>query len=109
MDNKNKAYIWDMLQASKEILDFVDGMTFHDFERDKRTRYAVERQLLVIGEAANHISEDFQHQNDNIPWKNIIGLRNIIAHDYGEILSERIWLVIKNNLPVLVESLNEFF
>ena len=95
-----------MLQAANDIQQFINGISFAEFNDDKRTRYAVERQLLVIGEAANHVSEELQQQNEIIPWKNIIGLRNIIAHDYGEILSERIWAVACNNIPDLIKNLS---
>jgi len=67
-------------------------------------RFAVERQLLVVGEAANHLSSSFQESEPSIPWSNIIGLRNIIAHDYGEILVERIWLTAINHIPELWKS-----
>ncbi len=54
-------------------------------------RLAIER-LEIVGEAANHVSKDIIEQNTDIPWSKIIGLRNKIAHDYGEILTDRIWI-----------------
>jgi len=82
-------------------------MKYPDFEQDKRTRYAVERQLLVIGEAANHLPENYLSKHQQIPWRQIIGMRNIIAHEYGEIMSKRIWSVVKNEVPKLVHQLND--
>lgn len=69
-------------------------------------RYAVERQLVVIGEAANHISENFKMAHPEIPWKGIIGQRNVLAHEYGEILVERIWLVATERIPELLQLLD---
>jgi uncharacterized protein with HEPN domain len=54
-------------------------------------RYAVERQLLVIGEAANRVSAEFQETHPEIPWRQMIGLRNVLAYEYGEIKGDRIW------------------
>jgi uncharacterized protein with HEPN domain len=55
--NRDLAYLWDIREAGREIASFVKEMKFVDFERNKLVRYAVERQLLVIGEAANRVSK----------------------------------------------------
>jgi len=56
LDERELSYLWDMENAAKEIIGFMRGVKFAKFEKDKKLRYAVERQLLVIGEAANHVS-----------------------------------------------------
>jgi uncharacterized protein with HEPN domain len=104
-EQRNAAYLWDILQAAQEIVQFIEGLTFTDFANNHVIRYAVERQLLVIGEAANHISESFQAKHTNIPWKSIIAQRNILAHEYGEILVERIWLVASKKIPELIKDI----
>lgn len=87
-----------------DILDFTINTNFHDFENDKMKRFAVERQLLVIGEAANHLSVEFRTEYSNIPWKLMIGFRNIIAHEYGEILVERIYRIVVDSIKPLKEN-----
>jgi uncharacterized protein with HEPN domain len=69
-------------------------MIFHMplFCQDKRTRFAVEWQLLIIGEAASHVSELFRAAHPEIPWAGIVGHCNVLAHEYGEILVETISL-----------------
>ena len=103
---KDKALLWDMKTASEDIQSFINGLLYDSFVNDKKTRYAVERQLIVIGEAANHISEEFKSENSQIPWKRIIGLRNVLAHEYGEILIDRIWNICQNNIPELLKMIN---
>lgn len=105
-EERDLAYLWDMLQAGRDVIDFTRGLSFPDFAKDKRTRFAVERQLLVIGEAAGHVSETFRAAHPGIPWRAIVGQRNVLARDYGEILVERIWLVTQKNIPVLVRQLS---
>ncbi|MDR2716982.1 MAG: DUF86 domain-containing protein [Treponema sp.] len=83
----------------------LNAIEYYQFEKDKMRRLAVERQLEVIGQAANKISIETQNNLENIPWKNIIGLRNKLAHDYGEILAERIWKISKNSLQELLKEL----
>jgi uncharacterized protein with HEPN domain len=104
-EERDLAYLWDMRQAAREIVAFLKDASFAKFEQDKMLRYAVERQLMVIGEAAAHISTVFQERHPEIPWIQIIGQRNVLAHEYGEILVERIWLTAIKSVPELLENL----
>jgi uncharacterized protein with HEPN domain len=104
-EDRDIAFLWDIFEAAKDIHDFVRGTTFKKFSLDKKTRYAVERQLLVIGEAAKKVSENYKQKHDKIPWKKMVGLRNILAHEYGEVLVERIWLIANENIPSLIDIL----
>ena len=106
-DDRDMSYLWDMRQAGREIADFLQGVPYSKFEQNKMMRYAVERQLLFIGEAAAHVSKEFQERHPEIPWAQIIGLRNILAHEYGEILVERIWLTATKSLPELLANLEK--
>ena len=68
-------------------------------------RNAIERNMEIIGEAANRVSDGFQKSHSEIPWKSIIGQRNILIHEYGEIKDERIWAVVTNHIPELIQFL----
>jgi uncharacterized protein with HEPN domain len=104
-EDRDIAFLWDIFEAAKDIHEFVRETTFQEFSLDKKTRYAVERQLLIIGEAAKRISESYKEKHDKIPWKKMVGLRNILAHEYGEVLVERIWLIATENIPSLIDIL----
>ena len=96
-----------LIDCIMDINEFTNGIQFHEFEKDKMRKLAVERQLEVIGQAANKISKDTQDLLENIPWGNIIGLRNKLAHDYGEILAERIWIISRNSIQDLLKELEK--
>ncbi len=66
-EEHNLAYLWDMREAAREIAAFVKGIKYAGFIQNRMIRYAVERQLMVIGEAANHVSEAFQKKHPEIP------------------------------------------
>ena len=104
-DKKDAALLWDMLNAATEIAQFVEGLTYAEFQSNKMLRYAVERQILVIGEAAKRVSTVFKDSCPQIPWTAIVGQRNILAHEYGEVLVERIWRVSTVFVPELIELL----
>ncbi len=104
-EERDAALLLDLMTAAREIEDFISGVDIERFQSDKLLRYAVERQLIVIGEAARRLSESFRSSTPDVPWKAIIGLRNILAHEYGEILAERIWLVTTRDLGELVKAL----
>lgn len=105
-EQRDAALLWDMKQAASEIAQFVEGVSYEEFASNKVLRYAVERQILVIGEAAAHISSTFTNAHPDIPWSSIIAQRNILAHEYGEILVERIWRVASQDIPELIKSLD---
>ena len=71
-------------------------------------RRAVEREVEIIGEAANHLSAAFQDDQPVIPWSRIIAQRHVIAHEYGEIKHEKLWLVALKLVPELVQRVEPF-
>jgi len=107
LDERELSYLWDMQDAAKEINSFMRGVKFAKFEKTKVLRYAAERQLLVIGEAANHISPQFRNKHPEIPWTKFIRMRNVIAHEYGETLISRVWIAATESVPELIETLKD--
>lgn len=105
-EERDVALLWDMKEAAAEVLDFVKGIGFEQFASDKKVRYAVERQLIVLGEAASRLSAKFKEAHPEIPWSSIVGQRNVLAHEYGEVLVERVWRVAAERLPELLRVLH---
>ena len=107
MLHRDKAILWDIAHAAEEISEFVRDVTQKDFEQNRLVRYAVERQLMVIGEAANRLSDELKAASPDIPWRQIIGMRNLLAHEYGEIVAERVWLTAVQHVPTLLRTVSE--
>lgn len=106
-DVKNRARLWDMLDAARTAIEFTADLRFEQFLRDRKTRNAVERNLEIIGEAARCVTDETRTQYPNIPWKSIIGLRNVLTHEYGEIRYEILWSVVQDKLPLLIRQLKD--
>jgi uncharacterized protein with HEPN domain len=102
-----RVYIQDMKTYAKQIFELTENFTIEQFEADLKTRLAVERLFEIIGEAANRIPIDFQQNYPLIPWSNVIGLRNIIAHGYDIVHPGRLFAVIENDLDNLIKELDK--
>ena len=106
MDNKLNAWLEDISRSIDEIFDFLpEKRDFAEFQKDLKTKKAVERNLEIIGEAVNRISN---HKNNEIIIQNakqIIGTRNRIVHEYDTISDEVIWTIIIRELPKLKEEI----
>lgn len=104
-EEKDAAYLWDMLDASKTAQGFVKDIKFHRYQGDRKLQLAVERAIEIIGEAARNVSKHFQDAHPEILWRSIIGQRHMLAHEYGEIKQERRWLVVSERIPELIKLL----
>jgi uncharacterized protein with HEPN domain len=102
-----RAHLWDMLKAAREIGAFIQGADGTSFEKDLMLRSAVERQFEIMGEAARRISNEFHERHSEIPWSRIIGLRNILAHKYGVVMPARVWGIAIDDLPQVVDDLEK--
>ncbi len=104
---RDAAHLWDMLDAAKRAKELIVGVSFAGLMDDIRTRYALERALEIIGEAARRVSPELQARHPEIPWKGIIGFRNVLAHEYGEIDYRRLYTVATQGIPALISALQK--
>lgn len=102
-------YLDHMRQAIADAQSFVDGMAQADFMQDKRTQQAVVMSLIVLGEAATKVMDQhaaFAAEHSQIPWRNMRGMRNRIAHGYFDINLEVVWDTVQPALPALKSQLD---
>jgi uncharacterized protein with HEPN domain len=74
------------------------------FRKDELIQTWVLHHIQILGEAASRISDEFQEEHPDIPWFKIIGMRNILVHDYFHIDIDVVWSVVENDLPVLYDQ-----
>jgi len=97
--------VQDILDAMAKIQRFVSGTDFAAFERDEELMDAVVFNLTVIGEAANHLPAEIVAGHPEIPWRQMVDLRNFSVHAYWNLRPAVIWDTIQNDLPPLVDPL----
>jgi len=104
-DERDKAYLWDMLDAAIAIEEFVSDKTYEDYLSNRMLRGAVERHIEIIGEAARRVSEETRQTHPGIPWHAIVGQRNVLAHEYNQILHDAVWGIVTRRIPELIVAL----
>ena len=82
MNAHDETRLRDMLDEARLAVRFMVGKTLEDLDQDQLLQHGVVRALEIIGEAAARITQETQTQCPQIPWKNIIGMRNRVVHDY---------------------------
>jgi len=96
-----------IIGAIDNIFEFVEGITFDDYRSNKMLRFAVIKNLEIVGEASYMLSNELKAQHTEIEWKDIIALRHVLVHGYYKIRDERVWIMISDNLPQLKEQINQ--
>ena len=107
-ENRLPDYIDHIQQAAADACSFVEGLSKDDFLTDKRTQLAVIMNLIIIGEAATKVMEGyagFTHAHPKVPWRNMRGMRNRMAHGYFDIDLHVVWATVQEWLPELRSQL----
>jgi len=97
--------VLDILESIESIFSYTQGVTEDAFIANREKSDAVIRNIEVIGEAAGNLSATFQEQHPEIPWHQIIGMRNRLIHGYFGISLKIIWQVVRVDLPVLHQQI----
>ncbi len=106
--NRLGEYLDQMIEATQQACSYIDGMSKSEFLADKKTQQAVILNMVILGESATRLLKDhadFLDKHPTIPWRNMKGMRNRIAHGYFDINLEVVWETVKTALPQLLEQL----
>ena len=90
-----------ILDAIEEIETYLSEVDFPIFIENSMMRFACIKQMEIIGEASNHISNELKSKFTDVEWAQIVGMRNVFAHEYFGIDSSLVWEIIKNDIPDL--------
>lgn len=100
-------YLEDMLESMRKIETYISGISYETFASTSIIIDAVVRNLEIIGEAASHIPDEIREKHEQIPWKKVIGLRNISIHEYFHVDLPTVWHIIREQLPITKMQLQE--
>lgn len=105
MKKDYRLYIDDMLEAIDKIAEYVIDGDEVRFSRNTQQQDAVIRRLSIIGEAATRLPQEIRLLVPSVPWKSVVGLRNIVIHEYANVSLGKAWEVTQTDLPKLKEAL----
>ena len=100
-----KIRITDILECIAKIRRYTKGYSFEDFQEDEKTIDSVLRNLEIIGEAARHVPAEIRAEHPELPWVEMLTMRNIVIHEYHGVNLRIIWQTVKEDLPPLVSGL----
>lgn len=104
---RDAAYLLDMLAAARRAVSFIEAMTSAEFEKSDLHRAATIREIAVLGEAARSVSEETRREHPGIPWSDLVGMRNVLVHQYSTIDVATVWETVHDDLPALIAKLEK--
>ena len=100
----NNIYLKNILDKAKEAIGFCDGLLPEDFLKNELVQSGVILKLIIIGEEAKKLPEIIT-SNIDLPWKKIIGFRNMAVHEYFDIDPAQVWKTVKDDLPDMITKI----
>ena len=104
-EKNNEVYIDDIVECIDKITEYTKNISEDKFLKTTQVQDSVIRRIEIIGEAAGKIPEKIKNKYKEIPWKDIIGMRNVLIHHYGGVDLSRIWKVVINRMSELKEKM----
>jgi uncharacterized protein with HEPN domain len=104
---RDPAFILDMLDSARSVIKMTEAVPFDRFVSNRQLYRAVEREIEIIGEAANRVSKELTLAHPEVPWSKIIGTRHRLAHEYGEIQLAIIFRIATIHIAELIPQLEK--
>lgn len=105
---RDKGRLQDILQAIEYVKQFTEGLSYDEFLKDKRTYFAIVKNVEIVGEAAYMLSSEFKEQHPELPWKAIINMRHVLVHGYTNIMPEILWETVQEDLDPVEQQVIEY-
>lgn len=96
-----------MLDAAREAISFAEGRERADLDSDRMLLHSLVRCIEIIGEAATRVSTEQRQQFDDIPWQDVVSMRNRLIHGYFDVDPDRVWDTVVDDLPPLIGALEK--
>ena len=102
----DRIYLRHINEAIESIEEYLSGVSYSKFTSNKMVLDAVVRELEIIGEASNNLSDDFREEHADVFWRQMKDMRNFLIHEYFGVNAKVVWDTCKNDLPVLKQFIS---
>ena len=102
---RDYAYLLDMLLAARDAVEFSGQITYSQFENSRLHQNAILKAVEIVGEAAVQVSPGMRERQLDIPWGEIVGMRNRLVHAYFDVDIGLVWQTVQKDLPPLIAQL----
>ncbi|MFH1010663.1 MAG: DUF86 domain-containing protein [bacterium] len=99
---RDQTYLVDILDSCRLAIELVRQVTYEQFLEDVKLQLAVVKLFEIIGEAARSISAEVKERRPDIPWTKIVGMRNVLVHQYSRVNFAEVWETIQHDIPDLI-------
>ena len=104
---RDNVYLLDILEAAKLVIEYASDKSKEGFLKDIQCQDAVVRRFAIIGEATRRISDEMKSSHPELPWNEMVGMRNVMVHEYDDIDMVIVWETIKKDIPALISSIEK--
>jgi len=105
MPQRDLSYLTDIIQAARQIQEFIQGVDKAKFQDSALIQSAVMRQIEIMGEASKRLSEKLRLEHPAIPWKKLAGMRDILIHAYDHVDIDEVWNAVETSIPALLKQI----
>lgn len=102
----DQVYLRHILDAIEKTETYLEGQAYESFSKNDMMIDAVVRELEIIGEATNHLSDQLRASHPEIPWRDAIDMRNFLIHEYFGVRTRVVWDTCKNDLPLMKDLIS---
>ena len=101
----DQSFLLDIIHAAKTLMRYVEEVTYEKYVASELLQDATLRKIEVIGEASRNLSDDLKERHNELPWHQMIGIRNRVIHGYFDVNLETVWGVITKEIPEILPVL----
>lgn len=106
--SRDRGRLEDILKYAKNVEQIVNGISYKQFVADIRIYYSVMKNVEVIGEAANMLTRHFREEHNELPWRLIVSMRNVLVHGYAQVSDADLWQTATNDIKPLREQVQRY-
>ena len=106
--SRDRGRLEDIVKYAQNVNVIISGISYEEFTKDIRIYYSVMKNIEVIGEAANMLTRHFRETHAELPWRQIVNMRNVLVHGYAQVSDADLWQTATNDIQPLCEQVQRY-